>query len=106
MQSLEKEIEKDNNQQKDKKIQKNENIQNNSISTSLLNSNTFEQNKIFIDNYFEKMSKKEAYSVTMGAFICIKKNNYLPLTKDEIFDKLRIDYKHNPHKFIKYGKNN
>ena len=91
---------------KEKEIEKNENLENSLIQSSTSNSDVIEQNKKFIDNYFEKLSKKSGYSVTMGIFICLKNNNYIPLTKEEIFEQLKLEFRKNPHKFIKYGKNN
>ena len=96
----------DNNQEKENNIQKNENDENNTSPSSLSNSDILKQNKKFIDNFFEKMSKRDNYSVTIGIFIILKNNNYNPLTKDEIYELLRKEYKQNPHRFIKYGKNN
>ena len=62
--------------------------------------------KDFIDMFFEKMSKKEGYSVTMGIFICLKNNNFLPILKEEIYEKIKAEFNKDPHKFIKYGKKN
>ena len=62
--------------------------------------------KEFIDMFFDKMSKKEAYSVTMGIFICLKQNNFLPILKDDIYEYIKAEYNKDSHKFVKYGKKN
>ena len=62
--------------------------------------------KDFIDMFFDFLSIKEGYSVTMGIFICLKNNNFLPILKEEIYEKIKAEFNKDPHKFIKYGKKN